>query len=71
MGSIADLPIKGAIKALTASKGRKDPANKEANHWLLNGAYCLTKWFYTSFYFYFFPFCVVSLPLVKLLFDKE
>lgn len=71
MGSMHDLPIKKAIGKLTATKGRKDPQNKEVNNCLLNTLYVISKWFYTSFYFYFFPFCVIYLPLVVLLYDKE
>jgi len=71
MGSINNLPIKGAIGKLTATKGRKDQLNEGKNPRILNWIYSLSKWFYHSFYFYFFPFTVIYLPLVFLLFDKE
>lgn len=34
LGSIGNLPIKGAIGKLTATKGRKDPKNEGKVHWL-------------------------------------
>lgn len=71
LGSISDLPIKGAIGKLTATKGRKDSKNEGKNPWYLTFLYTSTKWFYHSFYFYFMPFMVIYLPLVVLLFDKE
>ena len=70
MSSIDNLPIKGAIGKLTATKGRKDPKNEGKVHWLQTTIYVLFKWFYHAFYFYFFPFCVIYLPLVVLLTDK-
>jgi len=71
LSSINDLPIKGAIGKLTATKGRKDEANKGRNSWLLTSIYVLVKWFYHTFYFYFFPFTIIYLPLLFLLYDKE
>ena len=71
MSSINDLPIKGAVGKLTATKGRKDEANRGRNPWYLTFFYVMTKWFYHTFYFYFFPFTIIYLPLLVLLFDKE
>lgn len=71
LASMSDVPIKAAIGKLTATKGRKDPQNNDKNHWTLTLAYCLCKWFYHSFYFYFMPFMVIYLPLIFLLVDKE
>lgn len=70
LSSISDLPIKGAIGKLTATKGRKDSKNIGKNHWLLTFIYANSKWFYHSFYFYFMPFMVIYLPLVVLLFER-
>ena len=70
-GSIGSLPIKAAVGKLTATKGRKDPKNDGKVHWLLTFIYTIYKWFYHSVYFYFFPFAVVYLPLIVLLYDKE
>lgn len=69
MGST--IPIKAAIGKLKATKGRKDPGNAQYHNWFLNAIYVLIKWFYNSVYFYFFPFGVIYLPLLFLLFDKE
>lgn len=55
LASMSDLPIKAAIGKLTATKGRKDPKNDGKNHWVLTVVYCLSKWFYHTFYFYFMP----------------
>lgn len=71
MGSINNIAVKAAIGKLTATKGRKDPMNEGKQPVFLNWIYSLSKWFYHSFYFYFFPFTVIYLPLVFLLVDKE
>lgn len=71
LNSMSDIPIKEAIGKLTATKGRKDPKNEGKNNWFFVTVYCLSKWFYHSFYFYFMPFMVIYLPLMVLLFDKE
>jgi hypothetical protein len=71
LNSISELPIKGAIGKLTATKGRKDAKNEDKNHWFFVVIYLLSKWFYHAFYFYFMPFMVIYLPLMVFLFDKE
>jgi hypothetical protein len=61
-----------AVGKLVLTKSRKtsltESTNKKemASGWLLNLVYCLFKWFYVSFYYYFFPFVVILAPLFKI-----
>ena len=61
-----------AVGKLTLTKSRKqslaESTNKKAmaSGWLLNVVYCLFKWFFVSFYYYFFPFVVIFAPLFKI-----
>lgn len=69
--SIETLKIKAAVGKVTARKGRKSIDNKEKNPWYMTTIYVLSKWFFNSFYFYFFPFCLMYLPLMKVLYEKR
>ena len=73
-GSINDIPVKAEVGKLTLTKGRKDlraDDEKMICHSLANAIYVLNKWFYNTFYFYFFTFSVISLPLAQVLIAKE
>lgn len=74
LGSINNMAIKGKIGAVTATRPRK--AVREENeymlgHTLFNAIYVICRWFFNTFYFYFFTFSVISLPLTKVLIVKE
>ena len=66
--------MKGDVGKLTLVKGRKDnkaDSDKFTGYEIANIVYVMIKWFYNSFYFYFFTFTVISLPLTSVLFVKE
>lgn len=73
-GSINNIPVKAEVGKVTATKGRKDIRSDEEKmigQTFFNGIYVILKWFYNSFYFYFFTFSVISLPLTQVLITKE
>lgn len=73
-GSLNQIPVKGDVGKLTATKGRKDLRSDEEKmmgHGLFNFVYVLFKWFYNSYYFYFFTFSVIAVPFTKILYIKE
>jgi hypothetical protein len=72
--SINNIPVKGEVGKVVATKGRKDQRSDEEKmigHSVANVVYVAHKWFYNVFYFYFFTFSVISLPLTHVLFVKE
>jgi hypothetical protein len=75
LGSINNMAIKGKIGAVTATKPRKQ-ANRGLNEtfpgiWFANAFYVLCKFLFNTFYFYFFTFSVIFVPLAKVLIKKE
>ena len=69
--------MKGDVGKVVCTRGRK-----ELNTGLIeedgvflkkftNFVYVALKWFYNSFYYYFFTFSVISLPLTQVLIVKE
>ena len=75
LGSINNMAIKGKIGAVTATKPRKQEnrsdQEKMIGHSFFNAVYVIYRWFFNTFYFYFFPFSVISVPLATVLFVKE
>lgn len=72
--SINNISVKSDVGKVVATKGRKDlraDDEKMIGHSLANAIYVLNKWFYNTFYFYFFTFSVISLPLANVLIAKE
>jgi hypothetical protein len=74
--SMEDFVIQKAVGKLTLTRSRKDMIKNQDKYisvesqrlscaWFFNVIYCIFKWFWHSFYFYFFPFVVVFLPLIK------
>lgn len=63
-------PIKSKVGTLKATRGRKaerSDGEKMAFHFLYNILYVLHKWFFNVVYYYFFPFLVIFIPMVKVL----
>lgn len=61
--------VSGSVGKLTLKKSRKTAVSQQAGMtmgWILNVVYCLWKWFFISFYYYFFPFVVIFVPLAKI-----
>ena len=72
--SINNIPVKGEVGKVVATRGRKEQRSeneKMIGHGIANFVYVLHKWFYSVFYFYFFTFSVISLPMAHVLFVKE
>jgi len=67
-----DHDVPKAVGTLKLKKSRKQSLAESTNKkemaagWLLNVVYCLFKWFFVSFYYYFFPFVVIFAPLFKI-----
>jgi hypothetical protein len=69
-----ELKVSGAVAKqgkLVLKKSRKFSVaseNKEgmSGRWALNLVYCFFKWFFIGFYYYFFPFVVIFIPLFKI-----
>jgi len=71
LGSINNMPVKGEIGGVSATRPRKS-TERGANdvmwgHSFFNAIYVLCKFFFKTFYFYFFTFAVIFVPLVKVL----
>ena len=73
LSSIYEIPVKKAVGAVKLTKGRKQVEEKDkiAGHWFFNTIYLMMKWFFNSFYFYFFTFTVVIVPMITVLAEKE
>lgn len=73
LGSLNELPIKGAIGKLKMKNGRKQVKNRDKMpcHGFFNFMYVCIKWFYNSVYFYFYCFTIIVMPLAMILVDKE
>jgi hypothetical protein len=72
--SINSIAVKGDVGKVVATKGRKElrgDNEKMIGHGLANFIYIVHKWFYNVFYFYFFTFSVIGLPLTQVLIAKE
>lgn len=69
-GTMESFEIPKSVGKLTLKKGRKAAVAQQqggiALAWTLNLVYCLFKWFFVSFYYYFFPFVVIFAPLAKI-----
>ena len=68
-GSMEFFEVSKSVGKLTLKKSRKAmlaQQDRPAIQWLLNFVYCIFKWFFISFYFYFFPFMVIFMQLVKI-----
>lgn len=75
LSSINNLPIKGKIGNVVCTKPRKQaertPEETMYGHSFFNMIYVACQLFFRTFYFYFFPFTVIFLPLYVVLKDKE
>lgn len=74
MSSVNNLPVKGAVGKVTATRGRKEArgdGEKMICHGFFNFIYVLNKWFFNTFYFYFFTFSIIALPMTQVLIVKE
>jgi hypothetical protein len=61
--------VQKAVGKLTLKKSRKVAISQQGGMTAaagLNLVYCLFKWFFISFYYYFFPFVVIFVPLAKI-----
>ena len=66
MNSLEDLPIKAAVGAIEQKKKRKDnEREKIEGDYFFNAIYVACVVGYKSLYFYFFPFLVSLIPLLK------
>ena len=68
-GSMEGFEVSGSVGKLTLKKSRKTAVSQQGGMtmgWILNVVYCLWKWFFISFYYYFFPFVVIFVPLAKI-----
>lgn len=67
-GSMESFEVPKSVGKLTLKKSRKAAVAQGsiAAAWTLNLVYCLFKWFFVSFYYYFFPFVVIFVPLAKI-----
>jgi len=65
------MPVKGKIGGVTATRPRKSTERGAGDfmwgHSFFNAIYVLCKFFFKTFYFYFFTFSVIFVPLVKVL----
>lgn len=70
--SMEGFEVPKAVGKLVLNKSRKASVSAEvkgegmSGRWLLNLVYCLFKWFFVSFYYYFFPMVVIFTPLFKI-----
>lgn len=71
LGSINNMPVKGKIGSVTATRARKSTErgvnDVMEGHAFFNAIYVICKFFFKTFYFYFFTFAVIFVPLVKVL----
>lgn len=71
LSGVTNVPVKAAIGKVTARRGRKDATDEKMHfHGLFNFIYVVNKWFFNSFYFYFYSFTVILLPLLQVLVSK-
>lgn len=69
--SMEGFDVPKAVGKLVLKKSRKVSMTSEnrdsiSARWALNLVYCLFKWFFVSFYYYFFPLVVIFAPLFKI-----
>jgi hypothetical protein len=64
-GTMESFEVQQSVGKLTLKKSRKEAVAKQGGV-ALNLVYCLFKWFFVSFYYYFFPFVVIFVPLAKI-----
>jgi hypothetical protein len=64
-GTMESFEVSSSVGKLILKKSRKDAVSKQGGV-ALNLIYCLFKWFFISFYYYFFPFVVIFVPLAKI-----
>lgn len=68
-GSMEGFTVPSAVGKLHLKKSRKAVVSGQDGltfGFVLNIVYCLFKWFFISFYYYFFPFVVIFVPLAKI-----
>jgi hypothetical protein len=68
-GSMEGFQVTGSVGKLILKKSRKTFVSQQGSMgvaWLFNIIYCVCKWFFISFYYYFFPFLVIFFPLAKI-----
>lgn len=75
LSSINNMPIKGKIGTVTATKARKQSLRSQEETFtgitFCNVIYVVCKFFYNTFYYYFFTFSVIFVPIAAVLYKKE
>lgn len=69
--SMEGFDVPKAVGKLVLKKSRKASITGPQEggmiaRWAFNMVYCLFKWFFVGFYYYFFPFVVIFAPLFKI-----
>jgi hypothetical protein len=71
--SALNSPIKskvGKLKARRPRKSQRDETNSMRMQGLYNLVYLCSKWFFTSCYYYFYSFIVISVPFARVLLQR-
>lgn len=72
IGSLEEFTIQKSVSKLVLKKSRKEAKSEEGIsknmpfHCLYTMIYWLYKRFFTAFYFYFFPFVIIFIPMIEL-----